>query len=103
MTVQQTDQIDIVAEDPATETLVLIMVEERDWGVRGELLPDLQAKFNTYLRFVRNSALPPKPVRIELVARHPPGEFERHLLESFVTQSLTPEGISFDCRIGELT
>lgn len=102
MTVQQPDQIDIVAEAPDSETLVLIMVEDRPWGERGELLSDLQAKFLTYLRFVRHHAMPPKPVQIQLVAKYPWGELEQRFLDSLVSQCLSPEGISFVCRIGEL-
>ncbi|MGL5017958.1 MAG: DUF6572 domain-containing protein [Luteolibacter sp.] len=49
MAVQETDTIDAIFHHPQTDEVLLSMVEHRVWGQRGELLPDVQAKLNTYL------------------------------------------------------
>ncbi len=36
---------------------IIDLVEHREWGDKGELLPDLQAKLNTYLAFVMDGQL----------------------------------------------
>lgn len=51
MTVENTRVIDFVAHDPADDSVLLVMVEERSWGDRGSLLRDLQEKLNTYLDY----------------------------------------------------
>jgi hypothetical protein len=45
-------KIDLVAHDSKSDRVILAMIEERPWGERGELLPDLQEKLNTYLGYV---------------------------------------------------
>lgn len=57
MSVAQADKIDIVALDPKSDRVLLIMVEDRPWGDKGELLQNLQDKFNTYLAFVTEGQL----------------------------------------------
>ena len=78
------------------------MVEHREWGDKGELLPDLQAKLNTYLAFVvdgqleqRYPALKGKRVRFRLHSQQPPGERERQFIQIVRKQDLAPRGIQW--------
>jgi len=102
MTVQVHDVIDFVSHDPKSDAVVLSMVEHREWGDRGELLPDLQAKLNTYLAFVVDGqleqqypALKGKRVRFRLHSQQPPGERERRFIQIVREQDLAPRGIEW--------
>ena len=52
MSAAQHDTIDFITLDPRRDVVVLVMIEERPWGASGLLLPDVQAKLNTYLEYV---------------------------------------------------
>lgn len=110
MTVEQHGVIDFVAYDPDDGVVLLVMVEARDWGEAGELLPDLQEKLDTYFRYATGGELVAdfpqlagRPVRIELRATSAPGERELELLEIVLARHLAPAGIAFAWRvIGEV-
>lgn len=57
MTVDNPNVIDFISHDPKTDVVSLVLVEFRDWGDSGLLLPDLQSKLNTYLAFVLDGQL----------------------------------------------
>src|SRR2546423_1382919 len=105
MSVSQPDVVDFVAHDPLKDEALLVMVEERAWGDHGELLPELQAKLNTYLGFIEHQlsvdypALTGKPVHVQLRSSFPPGNAELEFLRIALEQHLAPEGIQFSWRI----
>jgi hypothetical protein len=102
MTVQNPSVIDFVAHDPETDSVLLVMVEAREWGASGALLPDLQAKLNTYLDYAVGGQLATdypemagKPVHIELRASFPLGPREHDFLRVVVSKHLESAGIPF--------
>ena len=102
MAVSDPEVIDLVAHDPKTDTVSLIMVEVRPWGTRGELLPALQAKIATYLTFALDGQLVElyphlagKPIVFELSSAEPPGQRERDFLGIVQSQYLAPDGIGW--------
>jgi len=98
MTVADRHVIDFVARSRDNEAL-LVAVEDRDWGVRGELLEELQAKLNSYLGFAEEQLLVEYPdlaglpLHIQLRTVHSPGPLERQFFELVDTQVLAPAGI----------
>jgi hypothetical protein len=101
VTTRDHQTIDLVAHHEATDTVLLVMVEDRPWGNRGALLPDLEEKLNTYLSYALDGGLAEdypdyvgKPIRIELRALHPPGEREEEFLEIVRERHLSPVGIA---------
>lgn len=110
MTVSQPNVIDFVAHDPQQDEALLVMVEHRAWGDRGELLPDLQTKLNTYLGFIGDQLaadypeLAGKAVRVQLRSKFRLGEPELKFLRIVLKQHLEPKGIKLSWRvIGEST
>jgi hypothetical protein len=82
------------------------MVEAREWGNHGRLLPDLQEKFNTYLTYVTEGQLASDypqvvdlPIEIELRCSTPPGEREEEFLRIVTKQHLKPAGIGFSWKL----
>jgi len=82
------------------------MVEPRDWGDRGLLLPDLQEKFNSYLSYIIEGQLESDypevaglPVEIELRSSPPPGERELGFLNIVTKQHLEPANIGFSWKL----
>ncbi|MBA3559089.1 MAG: hypothetical protein H0W30_10855 [Gemmatimonadaceae bacterium] len=95
--------IDVVTHDPKREEAVLIMTETRDWSTNGELLLDLQAKFQTYLHFIQDGqlankfpAIADKRIRIRLDCAVPPGAMETEFLGRVQADWLAPLGIELD-------
>jgi len=106
MTVEQHSVIDFVAHDPDEDVVLLVMVEAREWGEVGELLPDLQEKLNTYFRYATGGQLVAdypqvagKPVRIELRASSTPGEREMEFFRIVTTRHFAPAGIAFAWKV----
>ncbi|MGD0484405.1 MAG: DUF6572 domain-containing protein [Gemmatimonadales bacterium] len=102
MTVGNPKVIDFVALDQHNEVVTLVMVEERNWGERGTLLPDLQAKLNTYLAYAVGGQLyldypevRGKAVCFQLSYVHSPGPRERQLIDIVRRQHLEPERIAW--------
>jgi hypothetical protein len=94
--------IDLVTVDPLTEMVSLIMVEHREWGEAGELLPDLQAKLNTYFEYVESGQLVQefrdvagKPITFLLNHVYELGTREREFIRIVVQQHLVPAGITW--------
>src|SRR5947209_2263218 len=102
MPVQDTNVIDIVVHDPKRDSVILCMVEVRDWGDAGALLPDLQQKFRTYLTYALDGqlredypAMAGKPICFELKTDFPPTQREQQFFDIVTRQYLQPEGITF--------
>lgn len=102
MAAQDTLEVDVVAVDPRTDTVVLMMVEVRPGGMEGQLLGALQARFNTYLAYALDGRMlsddpdfAGKPVRIELMKVHAPGQRELAFLDAVSKRFRQPERIDF--------
>ena len=75
----RTSVIDVIALDPKTGQVVLVMNEPNEWDGSDEQLLDLQERFNAYVSFVLDGEmaeahpeLADKPTRIELRCAHIP-------------------------------
>lgn len=86
--IEQTDVIDVIAHDPATDVVTLIMRESRPWDGSDQQLFQLQEKINTYLSFALDGemveAYPQftgKPVRLQLDCHGMPDERVRGFLQ----------------------
>ena len=103
MTVAESSIVDFVGVDPLTGEVFLSMVEERDWGREGELLPDLQAKLNTYLEYVESGQLKENypdlagaRITFRLHFMFEPGAREREFIRIVVQQHLNPRRIGWE-------
>ncbi len=75
----RTGVIDIIAYDPKTDQVVLVMNEPAEWCGSDERLLELQERFNAYASFLLDGEmaeahpeLSGKPARIELRCAHMP-------------------------------
>ena len=75
----RTDVIDVIAHDPKTGEVVLVMNEPNDWHGSDEQLLSLQERFNAYVSFLLDGEMAEahpeftgKPMRIELRCAHMP-------------------------------
>jgi hypothetical protein len=71
--------IDVIAHDPKTGAVVLVMKEPNEWEGSDEQLLALQERFNAYVSFLLDGEmaaahpeLAGKPIRIELRCAHMP-------------------------------
>src|SRR2546425_6411069 len=71
--------IDLIAHDPKTDQVVLVMNEPNEWNGSDEQLLALQERFNAYVSFLLDGEmaeahpeLAGKPARIELRCAHTP-------------------------------
>jgi len=106
MPVHDPNSIDIVAHNPKTDEVILVMVESREWGDAGARLPELQAKLNTYIGYALDGRLACdypsfalKPIRIELQTQHPPSLRAQQFLDVVARDDFQPRGISFGWRL----
>lgn len=106
MTVQDTNVIDLVVHDPKTDSVILCMVEVRDWGDRGALLPELQDKFSTYLTYALDGqlvndypAMAGKLICFELRTDFAPTPREQQFMDIVTREHLEPERITFRWQI----
>jgi hypothetical protein len=75
----RTSVIDVIAHDPKTGEVVLVMNEHNEWDGSDEHLLSLQERFNAYVSFLLDGEmkeahpeLAGKPTRIELRCAHVP-------------------------------
>lgn len=75
----RTDVIDVIAHDPKTGEVVLVMNEPNEWNGSDEQLLALQERFNAYVSFLLDGEmaethpeLAGKPAQIELRCAHMP-------------------------------
>jgi hypothetical protein len=106
MSVRDPDQIDLVAQDPDANEAILVLIENRDFGPEGSLLPELQTKLNTYLNYVGSGQMRAdypqtagQSVRFELITSQPLGQLERSFLRDVIERFLDPFGIRFGWRV----
>ena len=83
----RTSVIDVIAHDPKTNEVVLIMNEPNEWHWSDEQLLGLQERFNAYVSFLLDGEmaeahpeLSGKRTRIELRCAHMPGVHALELL-----------------------
>jgi Family of unknown function (DUF6572) len=79
--------IDVIAHDPKTNEVVLVMNEPDEWNGSDEQLLALQERFNAYISFLLDGEMPEahpelaaKPARIELRCAHMPDKRALDLL-----------------------
>lgn len=99
--VKDSNAIDIVTHDPATDEIVVIMIEDRAWSVDPEQPDQLLKKINTYLHFVEDGDLLQhfpqaigQPVRLQLDCNAPPVGEAKQLVEE-AQRVLLSRGIKF--------
>ena len=105
MSVSDTNKIDLVSDDPSNNTVVLSIVEERNWGQSGELLPDLQKKIKSYLAYALDGQLlreypdmVGKRIKFRLYYDFEPGPLETQFIEIAKQQWFSPDGIEWEQR-----
>jgi len=83
----RTGVVDVIAHDPKTNELVLVMNEPNEWDGSDEQLLSLQERFNAYASFLLDGEmaeahpeLAGKPTRIELRCAHMPDSRALELL-----------------------
>jgi hypothetical protein len=83
----QTGVIDIIAHDPKTGQVVLVMNEPNEWDSSDDQLLGLQERFNAYVSFLLDGEMAEahpeligKPTRIELRCTHMPDSRALELL-----------------------
>jgi hypothetical protein len=86
--VRDTNMIDLVTHDPASDEYALIMTETRPWSDSAEQLAQLREKINTYARFVLDEGMTQtypqsagKPIRFQLDCGAPPSAQAAALIE----------------------
>ena len=79
--------IDVIAHDPKTGEVVLVMIEPNEWDGSHEQLLALQERFNAYVSFLLDGEMAEahpelvgKPTRIELRCAHMPDASALELL-----------------------
>lgn len=99
--VKNPEVIDLVTHDPATDEIIVIMIEDRDWSADPEQPDQLLKKINTYLHFIEDGDLiqhfpqaAGKPVRLQLDCNGPPTGEAQQLIEE-AQQVLLSRGITF--------
>ena len=99
--VQNPMVIDLITLDRASDTVVIVMIERRRWGVVGEQLKQIEEKLNRYMGYVLDGFLAEqypqyvgKPVQIRLdCAEAPHGEALRFV--AAMTDACHGHGIHF--------
>ena len=93
------DVIDLVAFIPASNEVVLAIIEEHPWTESKKHLLELQTKIHNYVGFVLDGELEKKypdyakkPIRFELRCAEPPREKTSQFLVE-IMQRLKPYGI----------
>ncbi len=100
------DVIDVIASDPKTGEVVLVMNEPNDWNGSDEQLLALQERFNAYVSFLLDGEMatdhPPlasKPARIEVRCAHMPDARALELL-ALIHDQLAFQEIKLEVIVG---
>src|SRR6266496_710403 len=101
------DVIDVIASDPKTGEVVLVMNEPNDWNGSDEQSLALQERFNVYVSFLLDGEmaeahpeLAGKPARIELRCAHMPDTRALELL-GLIHDQLAFQEISLEVVVKE--
>ena len=103
--VENSKVIDLISVDPASDTVVLTMIERRAWGASDQQFQQIEEKINRYLAYVLDGFLAEhhpayvgKKARIRLdCAEAPEGESARFV--DAATQAIRGEGLDFEVRV----
>jgi hypothetical protein len=106
--------IDVIAHDPKTDEVVLVMNEPNEWDGSDEQLLALQERFNAYVSFLLDGEmaeahpeLAGKPTRIELRCAHMPDarglELLGHIHDQLAFQEIKLEVVVRDVAVKGLT
>jgi len=105
MSLRHSNVIDALAHDPATDDVVMTMVEPRPWDESDARVFELQEKMNSYLSFVLdgelNEQLPQlagKRVRLQLDCLQPPNQKVAHFIE-IIQRQVALLGLEFAVRV----
>jgi hypothetical protein len=105
----RTGVIDVIAEDPKTGEVVLVMNEPNEWDGSDEQLLALQERFNAYVSFLLDGELAEahpelvgKPARIQLRCAQMPDARALELL-GLIHDQLAFQEIELEVVIGEQT
>src|SRR5207247_7151139 len=94
--------IDVIAQDPKTDEVVLVMNQPDEWNGSDEQLLSLQERFNAYVSFLLDGEMAEahpelvgKPTRIELRCAHMPDaralELLGHIHDQLAFQEISLE------------
>ncbi|HXO94765.1 MAG TPA: DUF6572 domain-containing protein [Candidatus Acidoferrum sp.] len=106
--------IDVIAHDPKTDEVVLVMNEPNEWDGSDEQLLALQERFNAYVSFLLDGEmaeahpeLAGKPTRIELRCAHMPDarglELLGHIHDQLAFQEIKLEVVVRDVAVKGVT
>jgi|SRR5246127_428155 hypothetical protein len=106
--------IDVIAHDPKTDEVVLVMNEPNEWDGSDEQLLALQERFNAYVSFLLDGEMPEahpelagKPTRIELRCAHMPDarglELLGHIHDQLAFQEIKLEVVVRDVAVKGVT
>ena len=106
--------IDVIANDPKTGEVVLVMNEPNEWDGSDDQLLSLQERFNTYVSFLLDGEmaeahpeLAGKPTRIELRCAHMPDarglELLGHIHDQLAFQEIKLEVVVRDVAVKGVT
>jgi hypothetical protein len=105
MAVEDINVIDVIAEDPDTGEIVLLMHEPRAWKHGDLQLFQLQEKLNAYLSFALDGEMTAehpewahRPLRVQLDCAEAPGQ-GAELLLSAVRGQIAFQGIKLHVRV----
>jgi len=105
MALENTNVIDLLAHDPETDEVALIMVEKRAWDGSDLQLFQFQEKLNTYLSFALDGEMAEaypqfagKTIRLQLECLENPDARMMQFIE-MVKQQISFQGINFVLKI----
>lgn len=99
--VQNPSVIDLIASDPKSDSVVLVMTERRPWGASSQQFKQIEEKVNRYMGYALDGFLVEhypqhegKPVRIRLdCAEAPHGEAEKFV--QAMADAIQQHGLAF--------
>src|SRR5262245_4927916 len=99
------DTIDIVADDPETGKLLLVMTEHRPWRKEAQMHKEFHAKANAHAQYVCSEqfskdhpGLKPSDVIVKLDCAHEPGSKTMAFFEE-ISRGLAQYGIGFEYEV----
>ena len=102
---EQPHVIDLVAHDPATDEVALVMSETRPWSGTASNFSSFRRKVNAYLSFALDGemaenypALAEKPIRLQLNCATEPDLRTARLIR-LISEQIAFQGIKFVVRI----
>ena len=105
MALEHTNVIDLLAHDPQTDEVALIMVEKRAWDGSDLQLFQFQEKVNTYLAFALDGEMleayphfANKPIRLQLECLENPDSRMMQFIE-LVKNQISFQGINFVVKV----